>query len=169
MFRIWGDDTFAEKVKNLVEGKADAVAAPQPSVIAKAPEKPAPKRSEAITLLSVLQREARFVDFVQEPITGYSDAQIGAAVRTVHDDCARVLDRIFALKPLRAEADGAQVDVPADFDSAQIRVVGNVPGAGALRGTLCHPGWTAAKCELPEWTGRDESALVVAACEVEVK
>ena len=58
----------------------------------------APVRSEAITLLAALQREARFVDFIQEPLAGYSDAQVGAAARDVHRDCRKVLERMFALQ-----------------------------------------------------------------------
>ena len=55
-----------------------------------------PARSEAITLLAALQREARFVDFIQESLAGYTDAQIGAAARDVHRDCGTVLKRMFA-------------------------------------------------------------------------
>ena len=57
-------------------------------------------RSDAINLLAALQREARFVDFIKEPIAGYSDAQIGAAVRDVHRDCGALLERLFGLKPI---------------------------------------------------------------------
>ena len=67
-------------------------------VAAKKPPKAA--RSEAITLLATLQREARFVDFIKEPLDGYSDAQIGAAARDVHRDCGKVLDRLFAIQSL---------------------------------------------------------------------
>ena len=52
---------------------------------------PAPRRSDAITLLAALQREARFVDLVQEPLGEYSDDQIGAAARDVLRDCREVL------------------------------------------------------------------------------
>ena len=58
-----------------------------------------PVRSDAITLLATLQRKARFVDFIQESLAGYSDAQIGAVARDVHRDSAAVINRLFALKP----------------------------------------------------------------------
>ena len=74
--------------------------------------------SEAITLLAALQREARFVDFIQESLAGYSDAQIGAAARDVHRDCGAVLERMFALRPAVAEEEGTEVEVPAGFDPA---------------------------------------------------
>jgi hypothetical protein len=131
--------------------------------------KAAPARSEALTLLSVLQREGRLIDFLKEPISGYSDAQIGAAVRGIHEDCGKVLERLFALEPLRAESEGSQVTVPAGYDPGQVRLVGNLPEGGPFKGTLQHPGWRATKAAMPEWNGREESALVVAPCEIEIK
>ncbi|HEY5895222.1 MAG TPA: DUF2760 domain-containing protein [Chthoniobacterales bacterium] len=176
MFRIWSDNDFAAKVEKLAAGEAleapkEPKAEPRPVEMPKAvpAAPPAPRRSEAITLLAVLQRDARLVDFLQEPIDSYSDAQIGSAVRGIHKDSAAVLQRLFALKLLREENEGAPVQVPAGFDSAKIRLSGNVAGSGPYRGTLAHPGWVATKCELPEWTGRDDAALVVAPAEVEVK
>jgi len=172
MFRIWSDAEFARKVQDLAEGK------PLPKTESK-PEKPLapptsapkeePRRSEAVSLLAVLQREARFVDFIKEPIAAYSDAQIGAAARDVHQGCAVVLDRLFALQPLSAATEGASVEVPRHFDPAQFRVMGNVAGEPPFRGTLRHHGWKATKFELPAWTGSEASALVVAPAEVEVK
>src|SRR5262249_15954195 len=46
-----------------------------------------PRRSEAITLLAALQREARLVDLVKQPLQDFSDEQIGAAARNVLNDC----------------------------------------------------------------------------------
>src|SRR5688500_6320874 len=100
LFRIWSDDDFARKVKDLAEGKPLPKAEPQPAPKVPAPPTAVPKaarRSEAVSLLAVLQREARFVDFIKEPIGAYSDAQIGAAARDVHQGCAAALDRLFAL------------------------------------------------------------------------
>jgi uncharacterized protein DUF2760 len=181
LFRIWGDAQFADQVKQLIEGRAQPVAPPEPKPaaesrplaepkpVAEAPKKKEPARSDALSLLAVLQREARFVDFIKEPLAEYTDAQIGAAVRGVHKDCAAVLDRVFAVASLRAESEGADVEVPAGFDPAQFRLVGNVPDRAPIRGKLCHAGWRATKCDVPQWSGRDESALVIAPCEVELK
>ena len=60
------------------------------------------KKLEALTLLAALQREARFVDLVQESLDAYTDAQIGGAARDVLRDCRKTLDRMFALKPTDA-------------------------------------------------------------------
>ena len=173
LFRIWGDAGFAFQVQELAEGKlvpkTEPKPEPKPSAARAAPPKQEPRRSEAVSLLAVLQREARFVDFIKEPIAGYSDAQIGAAVRDVHQGCAAVLDRLFALQPLNAATEGATVEVPRNFDPAQFRVTGNVTGEPPFRGTLQHHGWKAIKSELPDWTGSEASALVIAPAEVEVK
>ena len=174
-FRILSDDAFAERVRALAEGTALAPAAPQtakavqPAVAVPAPvAPPAPARSEALTLLAVLQREARLVDFLKENIAGYSNEQIGAAVRDVHRDAAGALERMFALQPVMAQSEGASVDVPAGADAARVRLVGNVSGNPPYRGTLRHAGWEATKVQLPEWSGSAESARVVAPAEVEL-
>ncbi len=69
---------------------------PQPKPEPKKPAAAPRGRSEALTLLATLQREARFVDFIMESLEGYSDAQIGAVARDVHRDCGKVLERLFA-------------------------------------------------------------------------
>ena len=136
----------------------------------KTPPKPKPPaRSEALTLLATLQREARLVDFIKEPIAGYDDAQIGAAVRDIHRDCGKILDRLFDLQPVVAQSEGETVEVPAGFDPGRYRLVGNVTGDPPHRGTLAHHGWEAKKCEIPEWTGSDAAARLVAAAEVELR
>jgi hypothetical protein len=130
--------------------------------------KPEAQRSEALNLLAALQREARFVDFIQESLDGYGDAQIGAAARQVHDDCRKVLDRLFALRGLVDESEGAEIDVPAGFDAGRFRLTGNVAGEPPYRGRLVHHGWEAAQCQLPAWSGSAGTARVVSPAEVEL-
>lgn len=157
----------ARRVDEALRGPtAAALEAPKPKP--KEPPKPkAPLRSEAVTLLSALQREARFIDFVQEPLAGYSDAQIGAAARDVHRDCGAVLQRLFAIRPVVDEEEGAAIEVPAGFDSGRYRLTGNVTGEPPFRGRVAHHGWEAAKCDLPEWTGSKTAARTIAPAEVE--
>ncbi len=156
-----------------------ALSPPAPAPVATKPESPVDRkslapstkpvaRSEALTLLAALQREARFLDIIQEPLSGYSDAQVGAAARDVLRNCAAVLDRWFALQPLLAQEEGSSVDVPRGYDPQRFRVVGSVSGDPPFRGQLVHHGWLATKCELPAWSGNVESAQVVAPIEVEV-
>lgn len=126
-----------------------------------------PRRSEAITLLAALQREARFVDLVQEPLHEYSDQQIGAAARDVLRDCRQVLTRMFALQPVSNESENAQVETPADLGQGRWRVTGKVQGEPPFRGRLVHHGWEAGRCELPQWTGGADANNVIAPAEVE--
>lgn len=162
-FRILGDAPLAEKIERLLgdgEAKPDEIAAPPPE--------PEPTRSEALTLLAALQREGRLVDFLMEPIDGYQDAQIGAAVRDVHRDCAAILRRMFDPAPLRGEAEGSSVEIAAGFDPTAVQLSGNLGGQPPYRGQLRHAGWVARRCELPLWTGRPENARVIAPSEVEL-
>ena len=56
---------------------------PEKRVTPAAPPQPtAPVRNDAISLLATLQREARFVDIVKEPLADYSDAQVAQQYAT---------------------------------------------------------------------------------------
>jgi hypothetical protein len=175
-FKVLGDKAIAQQAQRLLEAATapGAVEAPKagPAAIPTPPAKPAKRqvvRNDALNLLSVLQREARLVDFLKESIGGYSDAQIGAAVRDVHRDAAGALERLFALRPVMQEAEGATVQVAAGADAARVRLVGNVTGQPPFAGTLRHAGWEATKVQLPEWTGGEAALNVVAPAEVELK
>jgi hypothetical protein len=160
LFRCIVDGEFAERLSGLfADAEEEVTALPTPGAT----------RSDAVTLLAVLQREARFVDFVQESIDAYPDAQVGAAVRQVHKGCRAVLDRALALEPTLAESENAEVTVPAGADPNRYRMVGNVTGEPPVSGTLAHHGWQATRCELPEWRGSENSVLVVAPAEVELR
>ena len=86
-------------------------------------------------MLAVLQRDGRLVDFLEEEIDGYSDAQIGAAVRDIHRGCRKSLHDYLTIAPVIEAAEEERVTVPADFDPAAIRLVGNVNGCRRSRGS----------------------------------
>jgi hypothetical protein len=179
-FKVWwrtlNDPAFADAVRPLAEARTlPAPAAPGLTTILPTPAAPGavaraepPPRNDALNLLSVLQREARLVDFLKENIAAYSNEQIGAAVRDVHRDAAAALERMFALRPVLEQPEGAPSEVPPGFDAGRIRLVGNVTGQAPHRGTLRHQGWEASKVQLPEWSGSEKAARVVAPAEVEV-
>ncbi len=156
-FRTIRDKSFAADLSAWLERPAPVL--PKPS--------PAPRRTAAIELLATLQREGRLVDFLQESIDGYSDAQIGAAVRDIHRDCSQALDRLFGLQSLRAEAEGESVELPATRDPGAWKLTGRVDSE-ASQGILRHHGWTLTRHELPAWTGSDDAAWIVAPAEVEI-
>ena len=127
----------------------------------------APSHTAALQLLGLLQREARFVDFVQEDTASYSDADIGAAARVVHEGCRKVLRAHFTIAPVRNEAEGSRVTLAAGFDATEVRLTGNVVGQAPFTGTLGHRGWHVTDTRLPQLTD-DKAAAVLAQAEVEL-
>ena len=119
-------------------------------------------------VLSVLQREGRLVDFLQEDLAPYDDAQIGAAVRSIHDNCKKSLMKNLSPQPVMEEAEGDAVSVPPDFDPTAIKLTGNVTGEPPFKGILRHRGWRAASLELPEITGTGDPKIIAPA-EVEIQ
>lgn len=168
--KILFDGSFAKSAQRLLETPADS--GPEDAAVpsaAPAP-KPAPTRSEALTLLAAFQREARLVDFLQEPIDGYSDAQVGAAVREIHRGCREVVQRMFAPSAVVNQAEGSLVEV-ADATSERYRLSGRSSGAGngTVSGRLAHHGWKADRCEIPQWNGAADAALVIGPAEIEIQ
>lgn len=159
-FNVLRDGAFARNLEQWLD--KPALAAP-----AKVAEEPTQTRTEAIELLATLQREGRLIDFLQEDIAAYSDAQIGAAVRDIHRDCRLTIDRLFGLEPLRTEAENSMIELPADKDPGLWKLTGQVD-RNAGKGTLCHHGWKITRHELPAWQGRETSAWVIAPAEVEL-
>jgi len=143
--------------------------APRAAAPAAAPApapRPAHDTEAALQLLSVLQREGRLIDFIEEDLAGFPDAAIGAAARTVHAGCKRAIQELFKLEPVMRDAEGAQVQVEPGFDPGLIRLTGNVVGKPPFRGALRHHGWRAREVKLPRIDGRDPA--IVAPAEVEL-
>jgi hypothetical protein len=147
--------------------------APAPSDRPEAPTPPAPDPTQvaiagAMQLLGMLQREGRLVDFLMESIDDYPDAQVGAAVRTIHRGCRKALDGALRLEAVLDGQEEEPVTVTAGFDPARVRIIGNVAGQPPFRGTLKHHGWAARDVKLPPLPGAPGAALVVAPAEVEM-
>jgi Domain of unknown function (DUF2760) len=158
LFRVIFDPEFAARVARLRQ----ALPAPpsQPSL-------PGARPDAALHLLAVLQREGRLIDFCEEDVSAFSDADVGAAARTVHAGCRKVLRDGLELAPIRTEPEGSQVQVPAGFDPAAVRLTGNVVGAPPFTGTLRHHGWRAARVRLPP-PPAGQDGTVLAPAEVEL-
>src|SRR6266542_3798329 len=141
---------------------------PQEAEIVKAPP---PEKVvdglQAVQLLGILQREGRLLDFLQEDVDPYSDAQIGAAVRDIHRGCKKALAEHLPVEPVLREAENAQVRVDPGFDPSRIRLVGNVVGEPPFVGALRHHGWRIAKVSQPA-LARGTDPTVVAPAEVEL-
>ena len=139
--------------------------------VAPPPETPKLKVSDgALQLLQILQRDSRIVDFLMEDIAGYQDDQIGAAVRTIHNDCRASIMRHFTLAPVIDGVEGTyqKIDGSKTPDPNRIKLIGNVPATGKVPGgTLRHRGWTASTINLPALGKQDPSVLAPAELEVE--
>ncbi len=121
----------------------------------------------ALQLLALLQREGRFVDFLEEDVASFGDADIGAAARVVHSGCRKALRDHVKLQPLRKEEEGVKVTLPEPFDTQEVKLTGNVTGKGPFTGTLRHRGWRAAEITLPTAIA-DHDAHILAQAEVEL-
>lgn len=121
----------------------------------------------ALQLLGLLQRNGRFIDFVEEEVAQYSDADIGVAARLVHEGCRKVLREHFTMRPVRDEAEGSAITLDEGFDAAAIRLSGNVVGKPPFRGTLGHRGWKVTQTRLPK-LAEGHDAAIVAPAEVEL-
>ena len=110
---------------------------------------------------------ARLIDFLEEDVAQYSDAEIGAAVRVVHEGCRKVLREHFTIAPVFDQAEGARITLEPGFDAAAIRPTGNLVGEPPFTGTLAHRGWRATGSALPKLTpGHDTSVLAPAEVEL---
>jgi len=159
-FRILFEQKFAEKVAGLRAEQEPVDALPAPS----SPPTPAPvppPSNEALQLLSLLQREGRFVDFVQQEIAAFSDADIGAAARLVHEGCRRALHQHGRIVSVRSEAEGAPLTLERASDD--VKLVGNVAGSAPFRGVLRHRGWRVENFALPRLIGTHDPKLVAPA------
>jgi hypothetical protein len=110
---------------------------------------PESSHASALYLLSMLQREGRLVDFLQEEVAGFSDAEVGAAARVVHEGCRKVVRQYLTIESVLKDSEGARVSVPLGFDAQRIRLTGNVAGQPPFHGSLKHHGWTTTEVKFP--------------------
>jgi Domain of unknown function (DUF2760) len=120
----------------------------------------------ALLLLSLLQGEGRFVDFVQQDITAFPDADVGAVARVVHDGCRKVLRAHVQIAPIRSEPEGQPVTLEPGFDPSRVKLTGNVRGNGRMQGVLRHRGWQASDVHLPTLVDRAGTGVL---CPAEVE
>lgn len=182
-FRVLFDGIFAARAWSIANGSAElpaaepergdtleaapTVAPPEKPVTQEPVDQGALRGEGALLLLGLLQREGRLVDFLQQDIASFDDADVGAAARVIHEGCRKILGSRFALEPIRSEAEGKTLELDAGFDAHAIKLTGNVSGSGkAVKGTLKHKGWRAGKAELPEPTKGHDGRIV---CQAEVE
>ncbi len=122
----------------------------------------------ALQVLGILQRDSRLIDFLMEDLSAYSDDQVGAAVRSLHDECRQSLARYVQLAPVIDGVEGsfASPNVP---EPGAVKFIGNVPAQGLPKGgILRHKGWRATRVDFPALPpGQDAS--IVAPAEIEIE
>jgi len=138
---------------------------PSPAPTPAAPPPPSP--AYALQLLAILQRDARLLDFLMEDIASYEDDQIGAAVRSLHDQARDALTRYLSLQPVIDGVEGAYTRSAAG-DPAAVKFIGNVPAGKPEGGVLRHKGWRAAKVDLPALNPKQD-ASIIAPAEIEIE
>jgi hypothetical protein len=170
-FRVLFDGQFAARVAALREAGSEPEPLPAPSAPS-APVKDVPVAAPsvaaqpsastgALQLLSLLQREGRFIDFIEQDVAGFGDQDIGAAARLVHEGCRRALRTHATVVSVRSEAEGSSVVLQGA--SPDVKLVGNVAGEAPFRGVLRHRGWRVEQLTLPTLLGSHDPKLLAAA------
>jgi hypothetical protein len=155
----------------LPEEVAKAFGFVKEAAVPKTPPKPMVEvRSSdgALQMLSILQRDSRLIDFLMEDISAYSDDQVGAAVRNLHQQSRETLQRYIGLKPVIDGVEGSPTRIESR-DPATVKLLGNVPADGkASQGILRHKGWRVEKVELPKLTP-SQNVNIIAPAEIEIE
>ena len=118
-------------------------------------------------LLGLLQRGGRLVDFLQQDIEGFGDADVAAAARLVHAGCSKVLAEHARIEPVCSEAEESTIEVPAGYDPVAFKLIGRLTGQPPYRGVLRHRGWRVSALDLPAVI-EDHDTAVLAPAEVEL-
>lgn len=163
----------AQPTASQSEAHAKVAAPAEPKV--QPEEKPAPvapalqsaSPDAALQLLALLQQDARFIDFINEDLAGFSDAEIGAVARVVHEGSKKTINHYFRLSNIRTEAEESRVSIAAGFNPAELRLTGNLVGSGPYNGTLVHRGWKVTNVQLPKLAPHHDTSIITPA-EVEL-
>jgi hypothetical protein len=128
---------------------------------------PVETSDRAVQILALLQRDGRLIDFLTEDVSPYPDAQLGAAVRALHEDCRTALNRYVTLEPIIDSEEGRPVAIGRELDPASVKLIGNVGGQPPTEGLLRHRGWRAKLVSLPPLPQASERSIIASA-EVEI-
>jgi hypothetical protein len=137
-------------VEKIVEVEKLVQAPPPPPIVLKEATPDA-----ALQLLGLLQKEARFLDFIQENVAAFSDAEVGIAARVVHEGCSKVLKEHFSLDTVFHEPEGSKITLEQGFDATKVRLIGNIVSP-PFTGRLIHKGWQVTQISLPKLTAEHD-------------
>ena len=171
--------SFGQEVKELAlqrRSGSTTVAAPQentkplPEKVeeTKLPETPAPATDgSAISLLATLQKDGRFIDFIEEDLSHYDDEEIGSSVRSIHEGCKKALKKIITKEKIIDQDEESTYRVNQGYNTHHIKLNGKVSDNFPLKGTLVHPGWRVTSLNLSERS--DHLKDIIAPAEVEIE
>lgn len=124
--------------------------------------------ADVVQFLGRLQEKGRLVDFAMEEVSGYSDEQIGAAARVVHQGVREVLKSSFDIRPVHGGDEGEELSLAGDYDARAYRLVGRVPDRAPYRGVVRHRGWKTSKVILPKVSADPATKEIIVPAEVEI-
>lgn len=179
-FRVLFDGAFAARafavrdaMPELPPAEKAAPPSEKPALPAPPPEPPKPAEpakpdvTAALQLLALFQREGRLIDFLEQDVAGFSDGDVGAAARVVHEGCRKTLRQHAKISAVRGEEEGAGVTIADGYDAHEVKLIGNVSGKPPYKGVLRHRGWRVRDLVVPTPT-KAHDATVVAPAEVEL-
>jgi hypothetical protein len=175
-FRVLFNAAFAARARDLCDAALPSSAAEKPELpeASRSTSKPIasstveePSLDSVFQFLALLQREGRFIDFVQQDIASFGDADVGAAARVVHEGCRRALRAHAKIVNVREETEGSPVTVASGVDLGQVKLTGDVRGEPPYKGTLRHKGWRIETLSLPTHFGQQDPRILAPA-EVEL-
>ncbi len=169
-FRVlFSSELAANAVRPALPAPTPKEPSEEPPVKVESEKPPAPTLAEeaaALQLLALLQREGRLIDFLKEDVAEFSDEDIGAAARVVHEGCSKALFEHFTIEPAEGGEEGEAITLES-VDPARVRLTGNVAGDPPFQGTLQHAGWVAKDVSLPAIAdGHDLNVLAPAEVEL---
>jgi len=162
--RILVDVRFAGRIAAL---RADGSTAVPDVSDPEIPRLRAAEPNAGLQLLGLLQQEGRLIDFLEEDVGAYSDAEVGAAAHVVHEGCKKTLGQHFTIEAVRAESEGTRVTLAEGFDASAIRLTGNIVGQAPFTGNLVHRGWRVTETRLPQ-VAAGHDLTILAPAEVEL-
>lgn len=174
-FRVLFNAAFAGRVFVVREGMPELPAPEKPPELPPAPPPEPPKAAEpakpdvtaALQLLALFQREGRLVDFLEQDVAAFPDADVGAAARVVHEGCRKALRQHAKISAVRSEEEGAGITIADGYAAHEVKLIGNVAGKPPYKGVLRHRGWRVRDLVVPTPT-KDHDATVIAPAEVEL-
>ena len=101
-------------------------------------------------LLSLMQKEARFLDFVQEEIEELPDAQVGAVCKRIHKDLKKLFKDFLKIEPVFDSRENETVSIAEGFEPSEIQLSGEIDKKPPFKGILKHKGWMVDSLNLPK-------------------